>query len=403
MQNKLEVGNSIFFNTATITKVTRDKIQIKCHVCGETVEITILALETKRVTMCTKCKYGKTRNKCIRIMKQNKEKLEKELREIKEQAELAEYNRLNKGKLQIIDEIDDEEYMVRCKDCGKEYLYKRHRFDNSTSPICLKCGKRGAYVNREGETYGDLTITRELGGGEVECVCNICGLTGVYTKAQVVKRLAKCKACRSDRDEVADPIGWTGNIINDIYVVREQLNGTTDVKTYCLICGRLAKVPIGSLMNKTVTCKCHEDKIKIRCRYCGKNTYEIDMVSRRIRCTNNLCPGLSKFSTFDNEYKINIATGLYNITLEEEYNQRVDKLNYVIKGDKHGHKTLVIFKKPIYLGRDRIRYYRCYCLNHRKYILLSYREVGDINNDYNVEYNHDLCVLDYDMDINYIK
>lgn len=403
MIDKLRVGGTIFYGTATITELTNSKIYYHCDICGKDHNISVIGYEMGKVKMCTYCKYNGLQKKCIKAMKANKAKIDAEIKKAQEEIAITKYNSTHKGKLEVLDDSDPEEYLIKCNDCGEEYLYKKVRFDELRSPMCLKCGKRGGYVNQEGKTFGKLTITRELGGGEVDCKCETCGIIETYNKTQVVKKLAKCKTCKSNDEEVAEPIGWAGSIINDLYVVKEQLNGTTDVKTYCLICGRLLKVPIGSLMNKTAKCVCNDKPTMLKCRYCGKDTYQVDMKNKRIRCTNQLCPGIGKISTFDNEYKVNVATGLYNITLREEYNQSVDRLDYEIKGDKHGHKCLVIFKRPIYLGRDRRRYYRCYCLAHKKYLLLSYNEIGDINKVDNIDYNHDLCSSEFDMDINYTE
>ena len=406
MANKLRVGGRIFFDTATITKITENRLYYHCDICGQDKSIDTGMYEENKIKICVGCKYADTaiRNKCIKTMGANKARIVAELK--KKQAEIDKeiYESTHKGKLEVVEDTDSEDYKVKCRDCGEVYLYRKFRFDELRNPMCLKCGKRGGYTNQEGKTFGKFNILRELGGGEVECKCETCGIEEVYNKAQVTKKLIKCKACKSKDSDDTESVNWAGSIVNNLYVVKEQINGTTDVKTYCLICGRLAKVPVGSLINGTAKCICENEDVMIKCRYCGKDTYKVDIQNKRLKCTNPYCSGISKFSNFDNECKVTLANGLYNITLQEEYNnRRVDRLNYDIKGDKYGNKSLVVFKKPVYLGRDRKRYYRCYCLAHKKYLLLSYNEIGDISVIDDINYEHDLCSSEFNMDINYIE
>lgn len=394
MSSKFKRGDRIFEDTATVIKVAGGKIYYSCDICNNELSMAEIGYENAKDKMCIKCKYGTTRDICKATMKKNKRIREKKEKAEQDKIDLVEYKKKNKGRLKVVKEVDDLDYEIECEECGETYLYRKDKFDDVKVPMCLKCGKRGGYINQEGKKFGSIIIVRELGGGEVECECTKCGLLDTYNKSRVKNRLIKCKACKESGEEDVDLVG---SIINDLYVVRDQLKDTLDLKVYCLICGRLMKKSKGSLLLKTSECGCKHSEVMISCRYCGKRTYKINLKDKEIRCENEFCPGANNLGKFDDEYKVGIATGLYNITLKEEYNtSNINKLNFSVHGDINGNKCLVIFKKPIYLGRDRLEYYRCYCLSHKKYILLAANEVGW---DGNTKYNHEVCGVPFDMDI----
>lgn len=396
--SKLNVNGRLFYDTATIINITRDKIEYKCDICGLSKEVFKDSYDNGNVTMCVNCKYGKTAGKAKRIMLANKRKIEEQKKLKAEQKKQEEFNRLNKGKLTIIDETDELDYMVRCNDCGELYLYRKRQFDNAKYPICLKCSTRGRYVNMEGKTFGNLTITRELGGGNAECLCESCGAKDDYIKTQVVNGLVKCTACKNKDIDIQN---LKGNVVNTLYIIKNQVNEDNQIKAYCLVCGSVKSVNIGEVLNSTAKCTCEEVKKYSTCRFCGKNTYKIDIKNKVIQCENKNCSSnyYRKIKGFEDELKINMSAGLYIVTCRELYNKSLDRNSFSIVNDTQGNKCLVAYEKPIYVGRDNRKYFRIYCLQHKRYLVLSEAEIGDITKTHEIRYNHELCDSKYDMSI----
>ena len=110
MQNKLKVGGTIFYGTATITELTNSKIYYHCDICGKDHNISVVGYEMGKVKMCTYCKYNGLQKKCIKAMKANKAKIDAEIKKAQEEIAITKYNSTHKGKLEVLDDSDPKEY-----------------------------------------------------------------------------------------------------------------------------------------------------------------------------------------------------------------------------------------------------------------------------------------------------
>ena len=426
-QNRFNVGDKIFGETCQVYSSDSTLTIYKCLICGTEHKVSTKGVLSGSIEMCQTCKYdikgtkkqaveaikayrkvNKTSNK---EPKETREQASKRKKQEAEAAEKAEYNRTHKGTLELIEgkqlieelnklgvtKLDDLDCLVKCNKCNQVYLYRRNKFETDNNPMCLKCGIRGNYINLEGKTFGSLKVTRELGGGDVICTCEMCGSTDQYLK-QTVKNKTKCKVCGDEGAEV-DRYLWS--IVNDIYIIRTNYSELGAVGL-CVMCGKMVTAPIGDVMSGKISCECKKEKHTTRCSYCGKNTLEVDLregYPNSIRCSNELCSSHRLQMNKTNSEIISAirAKGIFKTVMISQYELQVDNDDYQVLTDNTNTQCLVVKNRDTYVGRDRIKYKTCYCTKHRKHVLASAKELSEYQGG--GVYDHSLCNTEFDIDV----
>ncbi len=148
----------------------------------------------------------------------------------------------------VVDEGNDRVY-CECIKCGHKEYYRKALVVRNI-PICKVCELRANVVNRTGQIYGDLQIIEELGGKKVKCKCIKCGYEDTYYKHTVLGYGVHCRQCGKAKTTLID---MTGQTFNNLTIIKEL--GKQRVLCKCTDCSKEAIYIKSSVTNKKVRCK----------------------------------------------------------------------------------------------------------------------------------------------------
>lgn len=146
-------------------------------------------------------------------------------------------------------------WLFKC-DCGKDYI-------QLASPVkrgrAKSCGcMQGRSEDLTGKKFNKLTVTKELGGGKVECKCD-CGEQSVKLRAKVKSGHTKSCGCLSSKQK-----DYSGMKFGNIFVVDENAKDKCNkILCNCICdCGKEILVSKSNLKSgNTKSCGCMKAKL----------------------------------------------------------------------------------------------------------------------------------------------
>ncbi len=98
------------------------------------------------------------------------------------------------GHLKVIEELENNRIICYCDLCKKEKEFGKYDVSSGNS---TSCGCQKSFIDKTGQTFGYLTITKELRKGRVLCVCNgdCGGIEKEYDKHRVISYMVGSCGC----------------------------------------------------------------------------------------------------------------------------------------------------------------------------------------------------------------
>lgn len=158
----------------------------------------------------------------------------------------------------ITKELGHNKVMGKCLLCGKEREFNKGAL---VKGHIMNCGCRGNnnIKHREGQTFGNFRIVRELGKGKVIARCLLCGQEKEYDKQKIVDGRIKNDGCV----KLPVPVlrNYEGKTIGNFLVLKEL--GKGKIRAKCLLCGKEKEFIKYNLVHGIIqSCGCAQHKRK---------------------------------------------------------------------------------------------------------------------------------------------
>lgn len=169
-------------------------------------------------------------------------------------------NKINEN-FSILHKVKSGRIQIKCRDCGRNYEVNKETIESDMF-IC-KCRELNqeyngkAFTNREGQTFSNILILKELGNGRIKGECLLCGTVKDFDRFAVIHKSVISCGC-------LDGIDLVGMQINGLEITK--LIGKNYVEAKCIHCGKEeAYNKKRILSSSTRTCKCqryHNRRLK---------------------------------------------------------------------------------------------------------------------------------------------
>ena len=252
--------------------------------------------------------------------------------------------------LKIIQEIGGERVIAECLICESKKEYRKADIVCSHAKSC-GCIP-GGFIDRTGQIFNSLQITKELGYGKVISRCLLCGSTKEYKKVDIVSRNKKCECIPGFR------IDRTGQTFNNLQIIKEL--GNDKVICKCLSCGSEKEFSKNNVAQGTTkSCGCENHKVSDRTEQIFGDLQIIkELSNNKVICKCLMC---SKESEYIKSVLTNRGTECKNCGLERNYKGRIT----------NSIKVLDL----AYTGRNKNKYYNCECIKCGEGMVLTREEI----------------------------
>lgn len=245
-------------------------------------------------------------------------------------------------------------------------VLQRFKKSNKYRDLTDKIFKR--YPNHE---IVDIELTKEPSGKksyDTIIVCKNCGSIMSIGSSERVARKCQCE----DKPYIKGKLNQ--NYVNTVHnglIITEQLDDfKCNIK--CFHCGNEQKeVPLYDVLNDKFCCSCYE--YEDLCESCGAPVkFSVRDILNGKKCTCSKCGSPADLDNL-----------VHSIKLENTKFTFSRLHNGSAKGMRPISATFLKDNEALYTGTNGVHYYRCFCMEHNKDLILTADESKD--------YNHEKC------------
>lgn len=235
-------------------------------------------------------------------------------------------------------------------------------------------------------------------------ICTICGTPITLSQRDLQKKI-KCSCCGGVPTSVKGTYkkSHVGEVHNQLRIIA-QSDTNFGCSVECVFCGKRVNTDLYSVLHNKLSCKCTKLQRTISllqsdfCMSCENAKYNRD--SQRYECTKGI--SATPFTVFGSatsdcpSQTINVHKEVYDeirsIDKKDSFRGILKLADLKISNEGNTKKSrllevpntsLLKEEEPYYIGRDGLAYYRCYCYDCNKLVILNDTQMAT--------YNHEQC------------